>query len=331
MPDTALRLIDTLRHIPRHPLSISTPRLTQLLEQLGYEVTPRMVQRDLEKLSRYGISCDEGKPKLWYWTPGAKVIDIPGLDPQAALTFALAERHLRMLMPASTLAYLDPYFATAKWVLDAHGKGLSRWPDKIRVLPRGQRLVAPTIDPAIQDTVYQALLEERRVDLSYLPSGSRQRKAYQASLLALVVRDQVIYLVCTLWDYEDVIQLDLHRVKSATLLEQPIHKPAAFDIDEYIRRGEFGFRQGDAIRLVVLFERGAGLPLAETPLSKDQKIKETPDQRLRVEATVADTEELRWWLLAFGGEVEVLRPVKVRRDIAARLTDAADRDRPPKH
>lgn len=54
--------------------------------------------------------------------------------------------------------------------------------------------------------------------------------------------------------------------------------------------------------------------LYETPLSMDQVI--TPDKQdgwVRVEATIRDTSQLRWWLLGFGEQVQVLRPSSLRR------------------
>ncbi len=48
---------------------------------------------------------------------------------------------------------------------------------------------------------------------------------------------------------------------------------------------------------------------------------EIDDDSIRIEATVADTQELRWWLQSFGSEVEVLKPVRSRREFG----DAAKR------
>jgi predicted DNA-binding transcriptional regulator YafY len=36
-----------------------------------------------------------------------------------------------------------------------------------------------------------------------------------------------------------------------------------------------------------------------------------------VQATVADTQQLRWWLLGFGDKVEVLGPAGLRAEFAA--------------
>jgi predicted DNA-binding transcriptional regulator YafY len=68
-----------------------------------------------------------------------------------------------------------------------------------------------------------------------------------------------------------------------------------------------------AIKLDVVFYGSAGFHLSETPLSKDQKIFEDKKRGgMRVKATLDDTAQLRWWLLGFSDQVEVLGPKALR-------------------
>jgi len=105
-----------------------------------------------------------------------------------------------------------------------------------------------------------------------------------------------------------------------------VKRPEGFDLDAYVREGGFGYRLADEpVRLVALFENRVARHLAETPLSDDQALTTTSDGRTRVEATVADTLELHWWLRGFGSHVEVLEPSALRqefRDMAEQLASA---------
>ena len=56
----------------------------------------------------------------------------------------------------------------------------------------------------------------------------------------------------------------------------------------------------------------AGAHLFETPLSKKQVIKETKDGFFMVEDVIMDNMELRYWIRAFGDEVEVIKPKSLR-------------------
>jgi predicted DNA-binding transcriptional regulator YafY len=316
MSDTLLRQWRMLREIPRHPKKISTSELVDKLERAGFEITQRTIQRDLIKLSEVlPLVSDNAKPQGWSWQADVAQLDLPALEPQAALMFHLAEKYLRPLLPASTVDYLSPWFRTADGVLDSHGNGLSAWRDKVRVLPPGQPLHPPKMDADVQATVTQALLQEKQLAVTYRPRGDKGDKEYIAHPLGLVVRDHVMYLVCTLRDYTETKQLVLHRILNAELLDKPAHRLKGFDLDQYIAAGEFGLptKPGKKIKLVADFAKRAALTFIERPLDVNQKVEEIDEKTIRLTATVLDTQELRTWLLGFGDSVVLIEPTELRR------------------
>ncbi len=130
-----------------------------------------------------------------------------------------------------------------------------------------------------------------------------------------MARDNVLYLVCCLWNYGDVIQLALHRMASAELLDAEASVPDGFDLDAYIARGEFDIVTGEMLRLEARFSRDAAYHLRETPVAADQTLIDQGGELL-LTATVLDTLQLRWWLLGFGADVEVLAPAGLREEMA---------------
>jgi predicted DNA-binding transcriptional regulator YafY len=303
-----------LRHIPRHPRKIDTTALLQQLERAGYDISIRSIQRDLNDLSCIlPLVADNARPQGWSWQADADPFHLPFLDPQAALTFHLVQRHLNTLLPESTLDYLAPWFRTATAVLEANDHGVTRWPDKVRVLPRGLRLQSPPIDPGVHATLYDALLQERQVKVRYLQRQATEPKEYLVHPLGVVTRDTVIYLVCTMWDFTDVRQLALHRMQSANMLDEACKRPDGFCLDGYIAAGAFGYPESsETIHLEARFTSTAAAHLSECPLADDQQIVPDGAGAVRVRATVLDTKELRWWLLGFGDQVTVLGPPLLR-------------------
>ena len=176
--------------------------------------------------------------------------------PTTALTFVLARRFLEQVLPRTSLGLLSPYFEHAQTILDAANPGgLAGWPDKVRILPRGLKLIVPEIDPEILNTVYGALLADRRFQCGYHPRDAEGDKDYLVNPLGLVVRDAVTYLVCTLWGYDDPIQLALHRIHTAEPLDTKARRPPGFGLDAYIRQGAFFMPFSDQpIRLDELHE-----------------------------------------------------------------------------
>ena len=318
MNDTLLRHWRMLREVPRYPRRISTVDLKQRLAAAGFETTLRTIQRDLIKLSSaLPLLADDSKPQGWSWEANAPQLDLPTLEPQAALVFHMAERYLQPMLPASTLDYLLPWFRTASGILDNQGNGLSAWRSKVRVLAPGQPMQAPVIDGEIQSVVTQALLLNRRVAVCYRARGANEDKNYDASPLGLVVRDQVIYLVCTLREYQDVKQLVLGRMRSARLLDTPAKGLEGFDLDQYIAQGGFGIplEAGRTLRLVADFDRPVAIGFIERPLGADQLVEDIDEKTVRLTATVADTQEIRRWLLTFGDRAVVVSPLSLREEM----------------
>ena len=318
--ETLLRQWAMLQKVPREPLAISAKHLGEHLADAGYKVSQRTVERDLVKLSVVFDLTTETRERVqhWFWPKHARVFDIPGMDPATALAFRLAWAHLGALLPPATLQLLAPHFERADEVLGASCSSLKSWQEKVRVITRGPELHAPEVKPDVQQAVYQGLLENRRLQVDYHPKAGGEIQSYEVSPHALVVREGVLYLVSTLWDYDNPVQLACHRMSTASVLDRPVRRPKDFDLDRYIRdQGEFAYPTGKGkIRLLALFDVGAAQHLYERPLSDDQVLKEQRDGRVLLTAKVLDTYELRWWLLGFGEQVEVMGPKGLRREFA---------------
>lgn len=318
--DTILRLLETLRLLPRAPRKITAEEICRRLADRGYEVSKRTVERDLDKLSGAFplVKDDRSKPYGWQWAHGAELLDLPTMDQPTALTFHFVHQYLEPLLPVSVRAFLQPHLDIARKVLDENSDGhLPRWSERVLVIPQGQALKAPTVDEAVMETVYEAVLRERRLRLRYRPQKTGGKpKDYEASPLGIVWRNQVCYIVATLFDFADVVQLALHRVDQAELLDQPVNPPKGFSLREYVSDGAFAYPVGSVIKLIARFDRAAAFHLAETPLSADQKLEPVGESHMRLTATVQDTQQLRWWLLSFGAKVEVEAPKALRTEFA---------------
>ncbi len=320
--DTLLRQWCMLRQLPRQPRKIGTAEIRKRMREAGYDVTTRTIQRDLVKLSTVlPLHADESRPKGWAWIADAPQLDMPALEPQAALTFHMVERHLMSLLPASTLNYLTPWFHAATGVLDSQPGALGAWRNKVRILAPGMPMLPPEVDGEIQRVVTQALLSGQRIEVTYRSREARGGKTYEASPLGIVLRDQVLYLICTLREYDDIKQLVLGRIQSARLLDKPARVLPGFDIDAYIEQGEFGFpvQGGKRIALVVDIDREAARSVLERPLDRSQRIEDIDEKIVRLSASIANTAELRRWLLGFGPRAVLQGPASLREEMRAEI------------
>lgn len=160
---TLFRQWTMLRMIPRHPRKITVRDLAARLEQQGFPVTERTVQRDLQALSGelFALTVDDrSRPYGWQWARGAEAMDIPGMEPQTALAFKLAERFLSPLLAPSTLGSLEPHLRQAERVLRSVGGSPRTWPDTVRIVTREQSLTPPEVDPEVLMVAYDSRFAE---------------------------------------------------------------------------------------------------------------------------------------------------------------------------
>ena len=328
MSDPLLRQWEMLKLIPRERKT-TVKELQTKLEGLGYSVNRRTLERDLDRLSiPFAIEADtRSKPYGWRYALNMHPANIPGLTSSEALTLVLVETYLKTLLPVAITDNLAGHFSAARHSLSVEHSDskLQSWLKKVKVLSPGQHLLAPTIDPSIQRTVYNALMQGYQLEMDYLAANSTEAKHYgSVHLQGLVQYGSVIYLVVTINDHSDLRLLVLHRIQKVALKEVPLSPLENFDLQAYIDQGGFGFGETSVpIELVALFKNGAGHHLIETPLAVDQQIERLDPQTLKIKAEVLDTPGLQRWLSSFGPDVKVLSPEALRTTIAERHREAA--------
>lgn len=329
MSETVMRYIKMLELVPRHAAGITVADLHAKLRSLEFKVDRRSVERDLNNLSAlFPITSSESRPSLWYWMHQAPQMTLPGLDPTTALTYELVARYLTPLLPRRLMVALEPQFAAARHALnDMKVSAVGRWSSKIAVVPQTQPLLSPDVAAGVEEVVYESLLSNRRFEVSYLALESARAKRYPVNPLGLVLHGGVLYLVATAKAYPEPCIFALHRMSNAKPLEEPATVPDGFDLDRYVREEHaFEHPNGGDIRLELHVSAWLARQLDERRLAADQTIspiRGSDDLRLR--ATVADTGQLRWWLSSFGAAVEVIKPARLRREMAADFAALAQR------
>ena len=303
--ETALLLVELLRRIPRGR-KITTSELHQQLKSAGFERDLRTIQRQLEILSQhFDIERDDrSKPYGYRWLERAQGLAVPHLTPQESLLLQLAEEHLKHLLPTRLMQSMDSFFTQARRNLgDSANSSLEReWPRKVRVVATSQPLLPPKIEAGVLEAVSEALYANRWLSLDY-QNAAGKRKPIKVMPLGLAQQGPRLYLVCRYEDFDNERSLALHRIRKAEVSTLTFERPSEFDLQKYDADGRFGFGEGRRIRLQFCIEHDAGFHLRETPLSKDQQIREVDDCWMEVSATVVDSAMLEWWLRGFGDAV----------------------------
>jgi predicted DNA-binding transcriptional regulator YafY len=316
---TLYRQWTMLRLIPRHPRKVSAGDLTNLLNDQGYAVNKRTVERDLKMFEElFGLVADDrSRPYGWQWGHDSSAIDIPLLDDGQALMLLVAEPFVRQLLPPTVLDAISPLLAAARRRLkDSVGaQRFKWWPDKILDTPPTQPLIPAQVAQDVHSLVGMALMRDQWLRIQYRKRGAATSFSFEVQPLGLVTRGPMLYLICRFRGHDDERTIALNRFEHVELLPESFKRPDDFSLKRFVSEGNMGFGDSKLSKVKLRFDRRRGETLIETPLSTDQEIIDDGPNFLLVVATVPLTPELRRWVLGFGAEVEVLEPASLRREV----------------
>ena len=136
---------------------LSLAQIASRLHHHGVTVTRRTLERDLLELEADDEIFSEGARPRVYGRVGRSPLALRRpLEPAEATLMRMAEVHLRRLLPQSLDGVFASIFDEARKSV-AIGTGtpepalppVTRWPDKVVVLPEGIPRLSPRIRPAV--------------------------------------------------------------------------------------------------------------------------------------------------------------------------------------
>ena len=316
---------ELLKLLPSSNVCKSAKELVQELQEAGYEISKRQVERDLLDLQEFfGLECDDDSmPYKWRWSFD-RPSDFPAITLAEALSLVVVEETLKPLLPISVQRTLQPKFlqAHAQLTVMAKKSSTARWVNKVKTVPASLSLLPPVISDQILELIQTALLRDEQIQATYQGMSD---KAVELRLhpLGLVTKGAVVYLVATAKDYSDIRTYAIHRFKKAERTFEKLKALNGFSLERYIQEGALQFGDVAKFELTGSINDDLARLLTETPLSVDQVIKAKDDQ-WHLKATVLDSWQLRWWILSQGNRIKVLKPLAFAKEIATTLRAAAD-------
>lgn len=319
--DTLVRIIKMLQSIPRHPGRIATTTLQSKLEDQGFHITLRSLQRDLKRMEYYfPIKCDDSEtPYRWSFDKDYSQ-SLPGMDANKALTLVLSNQYLHTLLPQTVVDALAPQVKEAQRFLDAmHSNNFSRWRHRVRAISSGRALLPASVDPDVWEAATNGLLQEQALEVVYHSRYKDQPDSYTLHPQGLVHRHSVTYLLATAKTYDDILQFALHRFESVVPSAQLYRRMSNFDVDQYITSGGFGYTDSQKpVNLEVWVSPELHTRLTETPLTLNQTLTRPDDSGWGyLTATVNDEKSMLWWLQGLGATARVVEPAHWRKSLEA--------------
>nr|WP_314444446.1 WYL domain-containing protein [uncultured Sphingomonas sp.] len=196
-------------------------------------------------------------------------------------------------------------------VLEAHQRG--------HVGP-GPRV---NVDPAISVTIMDAMLRGQCIEFDYLRPGSDRPDWRRVCCLGLV-HGAVSYL-CGQFPKggQDPVLYRLDRMQQVRLSDTAGNPPKGFDLDEWLSTS-FGLWRGDAHEVRLRIPAGPPADRGRAwRFHPKQEITELADGSLEVRFRASGLRELAEHLFTWAGEIEVLGPNELVKELQERLALAA--------
>lgn len=307
---------EILKKLPGCRPGITCTELCVWLEEQGFKVSKRTVERDLTELSAiFGIACnDVSIPYGWHWLPGRQH-EFGGIEMADAVSLCLAADTMQAMLPTAMLTALTPKIAQARKKLAAlEQHPLAKWSKKVRHIPTGMPLRPPRIGLEILDAIYQALLEENQLEVHYKRRSGRTREL-SLHPLAFIHRGPVSYLVATASDFDDVRMYAVHRIKSAEVTTRRAVVPDHFSLDTFLQNGAMEFGSRKPITLRARINDDLKHILEDTPIHPSQRIAKHKAGGWTLSSPALDSWNLEFWILSQGERITVLAPRDLRNRI----------------
>lgn len=189
---------------------------------------------------------------------------------------------------------------------------LDRIRETIGVRMFGAKLQLPAADfvPRLQ----QALVERRRLRMAYhsLARGEITHRIVDPYHLEYYNGGLYVVGYCHLRD--DVRIFAVERIRELAVEAKRFEPPAGFDARKYLENA-LGILRGELVTVRIVFAKALAPYIRERSWHPTQKLRDLPDGRLEMTMRVADTLEVRRWILGYGAQAEVVEPASLREAI----------------
>jgi predicted DNA-binding transcriptional regulator YafY len=174
------------------------------------------------------------------------------------------------------------------------------------------------------DTVVTSLIYDNPVDATYKKASGVARN-YQLEPYTLATFRQGLYLFARDVKANQVKTFAIERFTDAVRLRS-LHfdLPTGWEPKAHLAHA-FGIINGPPAAVVLAFHERAAAYVKERTWHPTQTFGTREDGRLELRMYVADTVELRTWVMGFGDDAEAIEPPALREAVANSLRRAAER------
>jgi predicted DNA-binding transcriptional regulator YafY len=206
---------------------------------------------------------------------------------------------IKTTLPSESLAYMDRVEQTLHIGFKPH-KDFKRFREIIK-------------------QINEAAVNQRTVDMIYktMSRGGEENRR-KVDPYKVMFFDSTFYLIGHCHLRSEVRMFVLDRIKMMNITDETFEVPSDFDLESYMQ-SPFKVIHDKPVSVKIRFDKKAAGYIKEKIWHHSQKIEPQKDGSIIFSAEVAGTEEVKYWVMSWGTNAEVLEPEHLRREVATDL------------
>lgn len=309
-----MRPMNVLALVASHPIGLTTGEIARRLD-----VSTRTVQRDLLYLQSSEFHAPlVQNGRRWQVPPGYTLPPI-AFDLQEATALLIGARLMARYADKANPFAVSAYQKLAAALPTAAKQAIAEVADELQALP------LDTAFAAVLAELVRAWAERRQVVVTYTLGTTFERRLWPL-FIEPNPSGHTCYLVA--WDPKvgEPRNYRVERISRVQVLDERFSTPLGFSLSGHLAHAwTIWNSKGRPVRVELEFEASIAERVRESRWHHSQELLERPDGTLRVRFLVADTREIRPWILSWGAACRVIRPAALRDEVmeeAAAVTRA---------
>ncbi|MDA8142128.1 MAG: transcriptional regulator [Desulfobacteraceae bacterium] len=292
---------------------------TELAQEL--ECHKRTIYRDLEALQAAGFPLVnetqvEGRTRWSILNAPRHQMPLP-LNLTELMALYFSRNMLKILQGTVIHDALDTLFEKVKATLPP---GYVGYLDRLsQTLEVGVKAHKPY--QQFQQTlehVQQAIQAQRLIEIDYYSMRRNTLTHRRVAPYKLWFYEETFYLIGYCELRREIRLFAVERIERLETLEEHFTSPEGFDANEFMQ-ASFGVFRGETVEVRIHFSSAVAGYIQEKIWHPTQSLELQPDGGLVFTAQVAGIEEIKYWILKWGAQAEVLAPEALRRSVAAEV------------
>lgn len=287
-------------------------------------VSQRTIFRDLKELQTIGVPYKYDKESRGYQIDPKFFLPPIDLSLQEALSLLILVHKMRHSLPV-------PYKNSA---LLAGVKIENNLPADIRqycssslskiTIAREQHSHASNFD-GIYSTVQQAMRRKTVLEINY--SSLYEKDEIQTLLhpYHLLYKKRAWYIIGYSTTHKAVRTFNLGRIRTLAAINKSFSGGENFDVDEYLGRAWCLIPEGKLYDIKLLFSPMVAKNVAEVQWHSTQFVNWNSDGSAVLNFRIDGINEISWWVLGYGDQVQVLAPTALRAKVLERAKNLIEK------